>query len=222
MADGTSHEIALAGQYTGLRALVDGTVIPLERRLRPWEVFLVILPLALVTLGGLIGGLIGGVGTVVNSRLAQTSARTAIRALGMLGVTVLAAVIWFGLAFAIAPTLVLTTGTCLNGIREGATVTASTVSPVACTSAHDKEVIGTFDYTPNGQYPGDAALQTYAEAVCLPAFKSYVGIDLTASQLNMLPVIPTAESWAKSRQVACVVLSGDGTKLTKSVKVAAI
>jgi hypothetical protein len=218
MADGTSHEITLVGQFTGLRARVDGTEIPLERRLRPWEVALSLLSFGLVV-GGALGGLLGAIAWLVNNRLVRSSARAPIRVLGMLGVTVLAGLIWFGIAFSIAPTLTLTTGTCLNGIHEGVTLTASSVSPVSCTSPHDNEVIGTFDYTPAGAFPGAAALQAYAETVCLPAFRSYVGIDLTASRLNVLPVIPTSETWAKgSRQVGCIALSGDGTKLTNSVK----
>jgi hypothetical protein len=190
-ADGTTHQITLAGQLTGLRAVVDGTEIPLERRLRPWEIALSGLPFGLAV-GGAIGGLIGAMAWLMNNRLARSTARAPIRVLGMLGVTILAALVWFGIAFAVAPTASLTAGTCLNGIREGATLTASSVSPVACTSPHDNEVIGTFVFTRNGPFPGDAALQTYAETVCLPAFKSYV------------------------------VLSGDGTKLTNSVKGAGI
>ena len=66
---------------------------------------------------------------------------------------------------------------------------------------------------------GDAALQSAAGQGCPPRFAAYVGIDFTASRLDILPVIPTQVAWqAGTREISCVALTTDGTKLTGSVK----
>jgi hypothetical protein len=218
LTDGTTRAIELKGQYAGLRAVVDGTELPLEPKLRTWELLLVVLPFGLVV-GGAIGGVIGAIGMVVNSVLVRTSARTPVRVVGMLGVAVVAGLIWFGIAFLLAPIPTLTAGTCLSGIHEGATVTSSTARPIACTSPHENEVVATFDYPGDGPFPGDAAFHAFAETNCIPAFGTYVGIDFQSSSLNMIFVAPNSDTWLKGdRQVACVALTGDGSLLSTSVK----
>jgi hypothetical protein len=218
LTDGTTRAIELKGQYSGLRAVVDGTEIPLEPKLRPWELLLVVLPFGLVV-GGAIGGVIGAIGFVVNSVLVRTSARTPVKVVGMLGVAAIAGLIWFGIAFFLAPLPTLTAGTCLSGVHEGATVTSSTARPIACTSPHENEVVATFDYPGGGAFPGDAAFQAFAETNCIPAFGTYVGIDFESSSLNMIFVAPTNDTWLKGdRQVACVTLTADGSLLSTSVK----
>lgn len=219
MADGSTREVALTGQYLGLRATVDGTEIPLEEKLRPWQIVLVFLPLALIVLGGLIGGLIGAVGFAVNSLIARSAARGPVKALGMVAVAAIAGLVWFGIAFSLAPTLHFTTGDCVNGIHEGAVITTSSSRSVACAAPHDNEIIGTFDHPSSDAFPGQAALESYAASVCIPAFQAYVGVDFAQSSLDMIPVLPTNETWGKGdRQVACVVVTRDGSQLTNSVK----
>jgi hypothetical protein len=64
MADGSERRLFLAGQMTGLRAIVDGTEYPVERRLAPWEVVLAVAPIGLVPiLVGGVGLLTGGIAT---------------------------------------------------------------------------------------------------------------------------------------------------------------
>jgi len=64
LADGRERRLFLAGQLTGLRAIVDGAEYPIERRLAPWEVVLAVLPIGIVPfLVGAIGLLTGGVAT---------------------------------------------------------------------------------------------------------------------------------------------------------------
>jgi len=98
-------------------------------------------------------------------------------------------------------------------------VTTANTRAVECASPHDNEVIGAIRYEGQDAFPGAAALQSYAETACIRAFGTYVGIDFQTSSLNMMPVLPTDLTWAKGdRQVVCVVLAADGSKLTGSVE----
>ena len=54
MADGTTRQISIGGQLTGLQVYVDdGTTIPLERRLEPLGARPVVLPIGLLGVAGL-------------------------------------------------------------------------------------------------------------------------------------------------------------------------
>jgi hypothetical protein len=67
MDDGSERQLFLTSQLTGLRAVVDGTEYPVERRLDRWELGLAVLPLGLVPfLVGAMGLLSGGVLTSVS------------------------------------------------------------------------------------------------------------------------------------------------------------
>jgi hypothetical protein len=61
---------------------------------------LALVPLALVGLGGLIGGLIGGLGAVVNLRIARGGQSTAVKAILMVMVLVVATLTWISVATA--------------------------------------------------------------------------------------------------------------------------
>lgn len=219
MADGSTKELLLTGQWIGLKAIVNGDEIAIERKLRPWEIALTFLPFGLVVLGGLIGWLFGAVAWAINVRLARSKFRGPIRAAGMILVSLVAAALFLATAVAIVPVPTLTVGSCVNGIDEGAPVTAATTRSVDCANPHDNEVVASVDYAPNGAFPGQAALDAFAITHCPPAFESYVGISYEQSSLGILPVMPTDLTWAKGdRSIVCVVLTMDGSKLTGSVK----
>ncbi len=142
-----------------------------------------------------------------------------IKVAAMVGVTALAVVLFVGVAFALSPVQKLEIGQCVNGIKPGATVTATTTRPVDCTTAHDNEVAGSVTYMPDGSFPGQAVVETFAQAPCLDAFRTYVRVDFDSSSLDMILVTPTELTWARGdRLVSCVVLANDGTQLTGSVK----
>jgi hypothetical protein len=64
LADGSERQLFLAGQLTGLRAIVDGREYPVEPRLAAWELVLAVAPIGLVTfLVGVVGLLTGGLAT---------------------------------------------------------------------------------------------------------------------------------------------------------------
>ena len=66
LADGSERPLTLHGAFLGLRARFDGREYPVERRLTWIELFMVVLPLALLTLGPPFGAVVGAVGVMVN------------------------------------------------------------------------------------------------------------------------------------------------------------
>jgi hypothetical protein len=108
----------------------------------------------------------------------------------------------------------------MNGLREGGAVTTTNTRPVDCAKPHDNEVVGVAIMIDQPAFPGDEVIQINAQADCPLRFAEYVGVDYNASTLNMIPIVPTETSWTTKgdRAITCVVASGDGTKLTGSVK----
>ncbi len=96
MADGSERPLRLGGAFLGLRAVFEGREYPIERRLTLWETFLVLLPLAVVTLGvslgsvggAALGGLTGGIGVGVDLAVVRRPWPLAVRTLLAFGVTV--------------------------------------------------------------------------------------------------------------------------------------
>lgn len=218
-SDGTVTELRLTGQWTGLKAIVDGVETPLEPPVPRYAVILTFLPLALVLLGGLIGALFGVAAAAINAGLSRRQMRWPIKVAAMVGVGAISVALYLGVAFAIAPIPSLDTGSCVNGISVGSTVTAGTTREIDCAKPHDNEVIGSIRYTGGVAFPGQDDLLAFAEAPCVEAFGTYVGIDFQSSRLDMIIVTPTDLTWAKGdRLLSCVVVAGDGTKLTASVK----
>ena len=219
MADGSGTAMRVTGQYTGMRVLVNGAEIPLEPAIPRWMTVLMLLPIALL-IGGLLGGLIGGLGVVVNRAISIRRIAVPLKAGGMLAVTAIGVGIWLGAAILITPLPKLEVGQCMNGLKEGANVTAANTRPVDCAKPHDNEIVGVLAMADQPAFPGDQVIIIAAQAQCPPLFASYVGIDFSASKLNMIPIVPTQTSWGTKgdRTIACVVVSGDGSQLTGSVK----
>ncbi|HEX5823867.1 MAG TPA: septum formation family protein [Candidatus Limnocylindrales bacterium] len=227
LPDGTVRELSVVSGPGGLRASADGVTTAIGPQSSVLEFVLAFLPIGLVTIGGLIGGLIGGAAVGVNLGIARSGARRPIRILEIVAVTILAVVVWIAAAFAfraaIAPQppshpFALASGTCLNGLRPGVTITTDMLRSVDCAGPHDNEVVGGSGLAFGDVFPGQARLQTFAANICLPAFRSYVGIDIQASSLDVLPLLPTEDRWSRGeRDLSCVVMTRDGAQLTGSV-----
>jgi len=85
--------------------------------------------------------------------------------------------------------------------------------------AHENEVVGLVTYTGADAYPGMQAFLDFANAPCLEAFESYVGISFELSDLDMIVLTPTDATWIKGhRTIACVVYTLDGSTLTGSIR----
>ena len=62
-------------------------------------------------------------------------------------------------------------------------------------------------------------LLDFAQAPCRAAFESYVGISFDVSVLDMIILTPTDVTWIKGdRDMNCVVLALDGSRITGSVR----
>jgi hypothetical protein len=202
---------------------VAGTIEPPKPAVPRVLVVLSFAPLLLAPFGGLIGLLIGGAAAALSMVVARARLGIPAKVGVMLGLTAAAVVVYVGavIALTVATTSVetLQTGTCLDGIHPGVTVTADVTKPVDCAATHDDEIVGVVSYTAAGAYPGQAAVESFAEAPCVTAFGTYVGIEFGSSNLDMMTITPSELTWARGdRQISCVAITRDGSQLTGSVK----
>jgi len=222
--EGQVHLVKVTGAWSGLRAIADGWDTALEPPVPLWSRILIVVPLLLI-IGGVIGATLGLIATGVNATIGRSPIRLPIRIVAMVLVTVLAAAGWVGVGAALTSVggarVSYATGTCLEGIGSSTDLVAQSPKTVDCGTAHDGEVVGTFDVqaVQGTAYPGSDALQTAAGSGCPPRFADYVGVAFTSSKLDILPVVPTQVAWqAGTREISCVAVTTDGTKLTGSVK----
>ncbi|HWB90159.1 MAG TPA: septum formation family protein [Acidimicrobiia bacterium] len=107
-------------------------------------------------------------------------------------------------------------GDCFNDPSSGLEVVTD-VEAVPCSQAHDNEVFHLFDL-PDGSYPDSATIDQHVLEECLPAFETYVGTPYEISELYVVPITPTEESWAAAdREVVCA-LYADGARLMGTMK----
>lgn len=111
---------------------------------------------------------------------------------------------------------VIESGDCLN-IPDGDLV--QSVEGLPCSQAHDTEVYGIFDMVQN-IWPGASVIENAAFDGCLTRFHPFVGLAYEYSELEMFWLEPTEESWNEidDREITCMVVSLDGTKLTGSMR----
>ncbi|ACQ81664.1 hypothetical protein Bcav_3422 [Beutenbergia cavernae DSM 12333] len=85
---------------------------------------------------------------------------------------------------------------------------------VDCSEEHDAEVFYKFEM-PDGDFPGDDAISTEAEAQCTgDAFTDYVGVAYADSEIYANFVPPNEDTWNDNndREVICIlVLDGETT-----------
>jgi hypothetical protein len=118
--------------------------------------------------------------------------------------------------FAVGQCLTLTGNATLESFHLGDT------DKVDCAQPHMLEVFLQTSH-PAGvgePYPGDPALQAFAEGQCTgAAFADYVGRDFDSSSLDAYWTYPDDQSWkANDRELLCAVASTDGAPLTGSAK----
>ena len=111
----------------------------------------------------------------------------------------------------------LKTGDCFNG---GSGESVTTVTPVDCAQAHEKEVYASFTHPDeSGPYPGDAVLDEYAGRVCTEAFTDFVGRSYESSQLYISYLTPSSGSWDEGDHlISCVVHQEGYVPLTGSMQ----
>lgn len=110
-------------------------------------------------------------------------------------------------------------GDCFDTIEveEGDGLLVTTVELVECDDPHQAEVfsIETLENPSGDPFPGAEERDAAAQGLCEPGFEEFVGVPLAESELLLLWLAPTDESWADDdREVACVVAAPDGETLT--------
>lgn len=119
------------------------------------------------------------------------------------------------------PVTDLAVGDCVAGAPfSGDTSAEATEAALAdCTAQHDGEVVGLVTYTqgPNADYPGQDQVASFAEGGCATAFEGYVGAAYGSSDLKMLSLWPTEDSWSSGDREAVCVAFQDSAPLTASV-----
>lgn len=104
------------------------------------------------------------------------------------------------------------------------TVELTELPSVDCSEPHEQEAYALVDYTDPGtgtapeDFPGEAALKTFADGVCAERFADYVGVDYRDSALFFTYLVPSARSWQQNadRTTLCFVIT-TGAQLTQSV-----
>jgi hypothetical protein len=104
-------------------------------------------------------------------------------------------------------------GDCLAEDIDG--LTRTTVKLASCSKPHASEAYANFDL-PRGDYPGDSKVDKLSQAGCTERFEEFVGADYDSSELDLLYLYPTEDSWDSDRAVTCLV--ADGSSTTGSLK----
>jgi hypothetical protein len=112
----------------------------------------------------------------------------------------------------------LEVGTCFDdpafAADESSTIGDTTA--VQCFDPHDAEVFAVvaFTQTDEDDYPGEEAVQDYADDQCFDRFEDFVGIPYEESALDIATIWPTEDSWAEGdREAVCSVFHVENQKL---------
>ncbi|HEV8516293.1 MAG TPA: septum formation family protein [Candidatus Limnocylindrales bacterium] len=90
-----------------------------------------------------------------------------------------------------------------------------------CTEPHDYEAFAEFGYpvATEADYPGERALERWADERCAEGFATYVGIPIERSGLTFYFFTPTREGWGRGdRVVNCVLATDPVVKQSVSLK----
>ena len=96
----------------------------------------------------------------------------------------------------------------------------STVALTECDEPHGAEVYATesIEAADTDPFPGTDARDEAARELCEPGFEEFVGRSTAESELVLLWLAPTEESWDDGdREVTCAVAAPEGERLTESV-----
>jgi hypothetical protein len=111
----------------------------------------------------------------------------------------------------------LRVGDCFD-LKDASADEIEDVRAVPCSQAHEFELF--YDGTmPDGEYPTEAAFESFVGAACGSAFEAYVGTTFDDSALDAYWLVPTDDSWRSGdRQVQCAAYDPENPRSTGSVK----
>lgn len=104
----------------------------------------------------------------------------------------------------------LRVGDCLNMPEGTDDVSGVTVRP--CAKPHDAQVYAVGE-VPEGEYPGDEAIQERVEHRCGERFEAVLGELPEADDLEITSLSPTLQGWPAYRGFSCLVHRNDGDRL---------
>ena len=110
-------------------------------------------------------------------------------------------------------------GTCLD-VPDSLGDTVADLPVIECAQPHTHEIYAVVTYDEDDVFPGDEALNAFAERGCLAAFEPYVGVSVFDSTLSMTWLVPTLSSWNDDddRDVLCVLADFNAAPLRGSMK----
>lgn len=95
----------------------------------------------------------------------------------------------------------------------------SSLPGVPCSEPHDNEVYAVFDVDLTSYPSSEDAMFEHALEECLDRFPGFVGIEYESSELDILTLYPTTESWRHNdREVVCAVYDMSATQLVGSAR----
>jgi hypothetical protein len=103
----------------------------------------------------------------------------------------------------------------------------SDLEQVKCSEQHAQEAYAKPAYDPaadgtggdgSDAYPGDDALDQFAEGACAQDFGPYVGVDYLDSSLFFTYLAPSARSWQEDDRIVLCFVTTAGKPLVGSVK----
>lgn len=114
-------------------------------------------------------------------------------------------------------------GTCLQ-VPDDLPPEVTKLPVIECSEPHTHEIYAAvaFESTTGSSdvFPGQEALNTFAEQVCVREFEPYVGISAFDSSLAFTWLTPTLGSWNdhKDRSILCVLNDAERAPLVGSMK----
>ncbi|MGY6502578.1 MAG: septum formation family protein [Acidimicrobiales bacterium] len=117
----------------------------------------------------------------------------------------------------------LSTGDCFvaDEIDDGQGGLVTSVELVSCSEPHLAVVYGTeeLDAPADAPFPGIDDRDVASRDLCEPGFESYVGAPLSTSELVLMWLAPTPDTWDEGdRDVSCAVAAPEGELLTEPVQ----
>lgn len=107
-------------------------------------------------------------------------------------------------------------------VDESTGLLVTTVVVTDCDEPHRAEVFALelIDAPAGAPFPGEDDRDRTSQELCEPGFVDYVGVSIAESELVLLWLAPTEESWTADddREVACAIAAPDGEMLVGSVQ----
>jgi len=93
------------------------------------------------------------------------------------------------------------------------------VAGVPCTELHDAEIVGARTL-PEGDFPGEDALNGALGDFCILAYEKYVGIPYdTDAPHTVYPLVPLADGWVQGdREIQCYAQLTSGEQMGASIR----